>query len=77
MTSIRTILDNLLKLFVDDGSFALAVILWVVLTGLLLPRISMAGALRGVVLFAGFAALLAGSLVRRTCQKPKRSSPGI
>lgn len=55
-------------LFVDDGVFAGAILLWLVLAGLGLPRLALPLWLPGPLLFAGLAVILvAGAL--RACRK--------
>ncbi|WP_454872133.1 hypothetical protein [Paraburkholderia xenovorans] len=65
MKWIKPVWNELIGLFVDDGSLALAVIVWVVVAALLLPRIGIADSLRGAILFVGFGGILAESVVRR------------
>lgn len=55
-------------LFVDDGLFAGAILLWLVVGGLALPRFGLPSFLPGPLLFAGLAVILvAGGL--RACRK--------
>lgn len=63
MQWIRNIVREIAGLFVDDGSFALAILGWV---GLLwVFRYRLAGfALGGVLLFAGLGVILVESLIR-------------
>lgn len=61
MTWIKTILREIFGLFVDDTKFALAIILWVALVKVLLPRISIPPVWAGTIFFAGLALILAGS----------------
>ncbi len=60
---IRATLRRAIRLLVDDGWLAAAVIVWLVLSALLLPRL--AHGLAGIVLFAGLAAILLESVLRR------------
>lgn len=62
---IKTILGELYGLFVDDGAFALAIIIWLAAAGALLPRAHLESAENGVILFAGLAAILVESALRR------------
>jgi hypothetical protein len=71
---LKTILAEILGLFVDDLSFALAIIVWLGIVRLGLPRLNLPAAWNGVILFAGLAAILAGSALRAASMKPKRSS---
>jgi hypothetical protein len=59
MTWIKTILREIYGLFVDDLKFALAIVLWIALVRLIFPRISIAPAWCGFILFAGLALILA------------------
>jgi hypothetical protein len=71
---LKTILAEILGLFVDDLSFALAIIVWLGIVRLGLPRLKLPAAWNGVILFAGLAAILAGSALRAASMKSKRSS---
>ena len=70
MRWLRTILRELFGLFVDDGRFAIAIIVWLVMAGLLLPRLGLAAGLEGLVLFAGLAGILFGSAFRKARALP-------
>lgn len=65
MRWITTIAREIFGLFVDDGSFAIAIIVWLGVTWLLFACILDAVAWSGVVLFVGLAAILAGSALRQ------------
>ena len=67
---IGTILRELLGLFVDDGSFAVAILLWLVLAALCRTWLRQAGHLGGPLLFGGLAFLLIASAIRHRGQKP-------
>jgi hypothetical protein len=60
---LKSIGRELLGLFVDDGSYAGAILLWVGLAVAGLPRLGL-GAWDGPVLFAGLAAILVESVLR-------------
>ena len=64
MTSLRAILQELWGLFVDDGAFALLILIWL-FVGWLLPRISVPPDIACVVFAVGFAVLLIESTLRR------------
>lgn len=68
MNGLRTIFREIFGLFVDDGSFALLILLWLALTTLLLPHLGWTPLWiskgRGVILFLGLAAILMGSAIR-------------
>jgi hypothetical protein len=60
---LRSIGREVLGLFVDDGSYAGAIVVWVALAVLALPRLGL-GAWDGPVLVAGLAAILIESVLR-------------
>lgn len=68
MNGLRTIFREIFGLFVDDGSFALLILVWLGLTALLLPHPgwvpSWMPKWKGPILFAGLAAILMGSAIR-------------
>lgn len=70
MNSIRTIVREIFGLFVDDGSFALLILLWLGLALFVLPHLAGMGSLtrlphwRVFLLFAGLAAILVESTLR-------------
>jgi hypothetical protein len=61
----QAVIGEVLGLFMDDGSFALAIVIWLALAWLLLPRLDWPGAAKGAALFIGLAAILIESVVRR------------
>jgi hypothetical protein len=60
----RAIWGETLSLFVDDGRFAGAILVWLVLAGLVVWRLSPPPVLAAIGLFAGLAAILIASAVR-------------
>lgn len=64
MNWIRTIFREIFGLFVDDGIFALLILVWLGLMVFVLPRMGWAAGVRGVVLFLGLAGILMGSAIR-------------
>jgi hypothetical protein len=64
MTWLRVVLQEVWGLFVDDGLFALSILIWLVV-GWILPRLGLSPVLTCVVFAAGLAALLAASALRR------------
>ena len=64
MSSIRTIFREIYGLFVDDGSFALLILLWLGLTVFLIPWLGWIPRWRGPLLFLGLAAILITSATR-------------
>jgi hypothetical protein len=56
--------NELWGLFVDDGVFAGAIVVWLAAGWRVLPRLGLPGPLPGVVLFAGLAAILVFGALR-------------
>jgi hypothetical protein len=65
MRWLETIVAELFGLFVDDGSFALAIVIWLGAVWLVLPRLPTPPAWNSVILFAGLAVILVESALRR------------
>lgn len=65
MKLLRTILSELIGLFVDDGIFAAAVLIWLALVAFAAPAVGAPALWRGVALFAGLVAIMIESVVRR------------
>ena len=65
LQSLKAILRELYGLFVDDGSFAIAIIVWLVLLWLARPYLHLPGAWIAVVVFTGLVAILIESALRR------------
>lgn len=65
MQWLKTVLNEVFGLFVDDGSFAIATLIWLGAVWLLLPRIDVPPAVKGPILFIGLAAILVESAARR------------
>jgi hypothetical protein len=63
---------ELLALFVDDGSLALAVLAWVAITVVAFPMLPVGRGWLAVVLFAGLALILIENLVRTARQRSRR-----
>jgi hypothetical protein len=64
MRRLAPVLRELLGLFVDDAPFALSVLAWLTGFALLLPRVAVPLAWRGVLLFAGLAVILVWHCLR-------------
>jgi hypothetical protein len=69
MSWLRGIWSELLGLFVDDGRFALSIIIWLIACGLALPRLNLPSALPPIILFVGLVLILARSAVRRSGER--------
>ena len=65
MSALKAVLAELLALFVDDWSFTAAIMGWLVVATLVLPRFLPASSWGGPVLFLGSAVVLAYSTWRR------------
>ena len=64
MSWLRTIVHEVFGLFVDDGNFAIAIVLWLVILKLLALHIGFASRWSGFLLFWGLAAILVESVFR-------------
>jgi len=64
VTWLKTAWSEFIGLFVDDGSLAVAVLAWLAVAWLLLPRLPLPPALPPVILFAGLALILVESALR-------------
>ena len=67
--TLRLIRDELWGLFVDDGVFAGAILVWLIVAWRVLPRLGLPGGLPAVLLFAGIAAILIFGALRGTPRK--------
>lgn len=65
MTWLKAIWSEFFGLFVDDGSFAVAILLWLAVVWLLLPRLDLPPAASPALLFAGLVIILLQSAWRR------------
>jgi branched-subunit amino acid transport protein len=61
---LKTILQEIFGLFVDDASFALAILLWLVLVKVLTPHLGIPATWNEIILFAGLAFILTESATR-------------
>ena len=64
MFSLKTILAEIVGLFVDDARFALAVVVWTGLAWLVLPHLHAMGPWTGALLFLGLAYILVESALQ-------------
>ncbi|MBV9568735.1 MAG: hypothetical protein JO172_11410 [Hyphomicrobiales bacterium] len=65
MSWIKTAFSELVGLFVEDGSLALAILIWLALTGFVVARFDGLSQWQGVILFAGLALILIENTWRR------------
>jgi hypothetical protein len=66
MKALKRIFEEVWGLFVDDGAYAGAIVGWLVVIGLVVKFAPGAAAWAGFALFAGLAAILLESAVRRS-----------
>jgi hypothetical protein len=64
MRWLKSIAREIYGLFVDDGSFAIGILGWVILAVGVLPRVVQASRWAGPALFAGVALILIESALR-------------
>jgi hypothetical protein len=69
MNWLKNIFREIFGLFVDDASFALAILLWLVVVRWAAPRLNISSGITGVILFAGLALILAESATRYSRRK--------
>ncbi len=65
MEWLKTVGAEFIGLFVDDVGFAVAILVWVLIAALVLPRLGLPDPLPALLLFAGLAGILVESAVRR------------
>jgi len=65
MSWLCTILAELWGLFVDDGRYAFAIVVWLLLAWLALPLLRPGDGCNALVFAAGLLAILAESVLRR------------
>jgi hypothetical protein len=70
MRSVVPATRHLIGLFIDDGGFAAAILLWVIVNVLLPDWIGLAMLWRGPLLFAGLALLLVWTCLRQAARRP-------
>ena len=71
MKWIKNILREVFGLFVDDGSFALAILLWLGAVRWIVPHLNLPSGLPSILLFAGLAVILGESAARYSRQKQR------
>jgi len=65
MSWLKTIIREIYGLFVDDGSFALAIVVWLGIAAFILPRVAIPASANGPILLAGLLLILFESALRR------------
>ena len=71
MRWIKSIVREIYGLFVDDGSFAIGILVWVVLAVVVLPRVASGARWAAPALFAGLAVILIESALRFARRRTK------
>lgn len=71
MRWLRSVAREILELFVDDGSFAIAIVVWLALVVVGLPRAAAGARWAGMALFVGLALILIESVLRFARRHPK------
>lgn len=66
----KTGLRELIGLFIDDGSLAVAVVVWIAAAVLIFPALPIDQGGLAVILFAGIAAILVENVVRAARRRP-------
>lgn len=61
---LKSVAREVLGLFVDDGSFAIAILAWVALVIFVVPRLDVRASWAGPALFSGLACVLIESALR-------------
>jgi hypothetical protein len=69
MKWLKNIFREVFGLFVDDGSFALAILIWLAIVRWATPHLNISSGITGVILFAGLALILAESATRYSRHK--------
>ncbi len=68
MRWLKTILAEGWGLFVEDGRYALSIVVWLALAWLALPHLHFGGGWNALILFLGLLAILLESVWRRARQ---------
>ena len=71
MRWLKSILREVVGLFVDDGSFAIAILVWLVLAVVALPHVTARTHWTGPILFVGLALVLVESVLRFSRRRRK------
>jgi hypothetical protein len=62
---LKQIFEEIFGLFVEDGYFAVAILVWLGLLWLILPHLPIPADWHAVILFVGLIAILVESVLRR------------
>ncbi|MGH8227437.1 MAG: hypothetical protein ACREU3_05985 [Steroidobacteraceae bacterium] len=66
LASLASIAREIIGLFVDDGSYALSILVWLAVVALVLKPLGIGQDWLAVILFGGLAAILIESALRRS-----------
>jgi hypothetical protein len=69
MKWLKSIFREIFGLFVDDGSFALAILIWLAVVRWATPHLNIPAGITAVILFAGLALILTESATRYSRRK--------
>jgi hypothetical protein len=69
MKWLKNIFREIFGLFVDDGSFALAILIWLAVVRWATPHLNIPAGITAVILFAGLALILTESATRYSRRK--------
>lgn len=69
MLWLKAIFNEIVGLFVEDGSFAIAILAWLALLWVVLPHLPIVSAWRAMILFVGLIAILIDSALRQARQR--------
>lgn len=64
MSRVVEILREIVGLFIDDGSLAIAILVWVAIVALLLPALGLPEVWRAILLFVGCVVILIENVAR-------------
>jgi hypothetical protein len=68
MQALRRIMRELIGLFIDDGSLAVVVVIWIAICAVVLPILVPTASWQGPIMFVGLALILLESVTRRAKQ---------
>jgi hypothetical protein len=73
MQWLKAVFTEIFGLFVDNGSFAIAILAWLVVARTVVVFVNIPACVKGPVLFAGLAVILLESAVRRAHPRLRRA----
>lgn len=75
MKALLTAFEEIYGLFVEDGTLALGILVWVALAIWLFPRLPLSGESRAVLFFIGLCVLLVENVARSARQHREATRP--